>query len=391
MTDEERLAQAVQTVIDDCARSAGLFRPEESLEFRLLRFLARWRLGEALAPMERGTGPGRGKKDVSVETSFPALLEGLGDWWAYGEHRYGDRKAIVEAPGWTGPSYQTCRNAATICRSFGLSRRRDNLSFKHHAEVAALPAPEADRLLAAAEPCPGDDAPKLKASQLRGEVKRWRRAERKAGQLLKQMAERGERDAGKGGDRSQSHGATVKTLDDLGISKTQSSRWQGLADIPEDKFEIELAKAEMPTTTSCATASSTSSARKRRRYRTSLARSRFSTPTRRDAKNFSRKSRGETTRSRDEAGFCPSAPMARPRAGRLTPRESLCDHPGDSCRAVGVPFARRVRSQPRAQTQAQDPDARRRNELAWRPSRPVSLRRAVSPLKRLDTSCRFMA
>lgn len=61
--------------LEDYARSAGLFRPEESLEFRLGRFLARWRLGEALAPMERGAGPGRGKKDVSMETSFRALLK----------------------------------------------------------------------------------------------------------------------------------------------------------------------------------------------------------------------------------------------------------------------------------------------------------------------------
>lgn len=74
----------------------------------------------------------------------------IGDWWAYGEHRYGERKAIVEAEDWTGPSFQTCRNCAAVVRSFETSRRRDVLSFTHHAEVAALPPEHADELLDAA-------------------------------------------------------------------------------------------------------------------------------------------------------------------------------------------------------------------------------------------------
>jgi hypothetical protein len=70
------------------------------------------------------------------------------------------------------------------------------------------------------------------------------RAERRAGQLLKQMADSGERDRGHGGDRkSQSHDATVK-LDDLGISKTQSSRWQKLGEMEEDAFEARTATAK---------------------------------------------------------------------------------------------------------------------------------------------------
>jgi hypothetical protein len=31
----------------------------------------------------------------------------LGDWWAFGEHLYGDRKAIVEAESWEGPANKT--------------------------------------------------------------------------------------------------------------------------------------------------------------------------------------------------------------------------------------------------------------------------------------------
>lgn len=66
----------------------------------------------------------------------------LGDWINYGEHAYGERyRVAVEA---TGFDYQTLRNYAWVARSFALSRRRDTLSFQHHAEVAALPEPQQD-------------------------------------------------------------------------------------------------------------------------------------------------------------------------------------------------------------------------------------------------------
>lgn len=55
------------------------------------------------------------------------------------------------------------------------------------------------------------------------------RAERKAGEMLAAMENHG-------GDRkSKSQPATLK-LDDLGINKTQSSRWQQEATVPEEKF-----------------------------------------------------------------------------------------------------------------------------------------------------------
>jgi hypothetical protein len=37
-------------------------------------------------------------------------------------------------------------NAASVCRKFETSRRREDLTFKHHAEVAALPTDEARNL-----------------------------------------------------------------------------------------------------------------------------------------------------------------------------------------------------------------------------------------------------
>jgi hypothetical protein len=69
----------------------------------------------------------------------------LGDWVAFGERRYrhGYRDAVVA----TGLDYQTLRNYGVVARRFELSRRRDNLSFQHHAEVCALTDAEQDRWL----------------------------------------------------------------------------------------------------------------------------------------------------------------------------------------------------------------------------------------------------
>jgi len=75
----------------------------------------------------------------------------VGDWWAFGEHRYGARRELTEQPGWQGPAYQTCANAAAVCRAFEFSRRRETLSFSHHEAVAALAAAEQDRFLDEAE------------------------------------------------------------------------------------------------------------------------------------------------------------------------------------------------------------------------------------------------
>ncbi len=73
----------------------------------------------------------------------------LGDWLIYGERTFPDRykQAIAE----TSLEYQTLRNYAWVSRKFSLSRRRDKLSFQHHAEVAGLPECEQDAWLSEAE------------------------------------------------------------------------------------------------------------------------------------------------------------------------------------------------------------------------------------------------
>jgi hypothetical protein len=69
----------------------------------------------------------------------------LGDWLAFGQTKYGRR--YKEAIGATGLDYQTLRNYAVVARRFELSRRRDTLSFHHHAEVCGLRDDDQDRWL----------------------------------------------------------------------------------------------------------------------------------------------------------------------------------------------------------------------------------------------------
>jgi hypothetical protein len=57
------------------------------------------------------------------------------------------------------------------------------------------------------------------------------RAERRAGELLAEMRDRGERVDGHGDQKSGLRRATP-ILSDLGVEKTQSSRWQAIARVP---------------------------------------------------------------------------------------------------------------------------------------------------------------
>ncbi|MET9497729.1 LmbU family transcriptional regulator [Streptomyces sp. NPDC006552] len=74
----------------------------------------------------------------------------LADWLIYGEATYGWRR-YKEAIERTGLDYQTLRNYAWVARRFEHHRRRDALSFAHHAEVTRLAPPEQDYWLRKAE------------------------------------------------------------------------------------------------------------------------------------------------------------------------------------------------------------------------------------------------
>ena len=73
----------------------------------------------------------------------------LGDWLVYGSYKYSERYRQVLAA--VELDYQTLRNYAWVARRFELARRRDRLSFQHHAEVAAAPVEDQDRWLDRAE------------------------------------------------------------------------------------------------------------------------------------------------------------------------------------------------------------------------------------------------
>src|SRR3954469_2481785 len=73
----------------------------------------------------------------------------LGDWLIYGRRAYGERyKAALDV---TVLDYQTRQIYAWVARKFPVSRRRDRLSFQHHAEVASLAEPQQDLWLKRAD------------------------------------------------------------------------------------------------------------------------------------------------------------------------------------------------------------------------------------------------
>lgn len=61
----------------------------------------------------------------------------IGDWWAFGEHRYGER-ADAAVAGIFPLTYGALRNYGSVCRAIATSRRRDSLDWSHHVEIAPL-------------------------------------------------------------------------------------------------------------------------------------------------------------------------------------------------------------------------------------------------------------
>lgn len=69
----------------------------------------------------------------------------LGDWIGYGAQKWGEK--YTQAAKVTGYDARSLANMASIARVFEPSRRRENLTWSHHAAVSALPEHEREAWL----------------------------------------------------------------------------------------------------------------------------------------------------------------------------------------------------------------------------------------------------
>jgi CYTH domain-containing protein len=116
----------------------------------------------------------------------------VGDWVRYGNAKFGER--YVRASRITGYDIQTLKNMAYVASRFDPSRRRDELSWSHHAEVAALPPEEQDRWLS-----------RVQADHLSVKDLRHERARMSKPDTVEGPAECGEHQSGDGAETEESH------------------------------------------------------------------------------------------------------------------------------------------------------------------------------------------
>jgi hypothetical protein len=94
-------------------------------------------LAHARLTLDEWQGYGSRLGTVSKSTNW-----WLGDWVRFGQRHYDQR--YREAAEVTGYDEQTLMNFAYVAGRYDVSRRREALSWSHHAELAALEAPTQD-------------------------------------------------------------------------------------------------------------------------------------------------------------------------------------------------------------------------------------------------------
>jgi|ERR1019366_686077 hypothetical protein len=92
----------------------------------------------------------------------------LGDWIHYGNSRFGERYS--RAVKLTGYDAQSLMNMVHVASRFGIYRRRENLSWSHHATLAALDIDSQEHWLTRAA------AERMSVADLRVELRGRRRA-----------------------------------------------------------------------------------------------------------------------------------------------------------------------------------------------------------------------
>lgn len=85
---------------------------------------------------------------VRLVTMEQAVMWWIGDWWRFGERAYGELASQAAPTGYNG---ETVRHAARVADRIESGRRRPDLSFGHHQNVAPLPPEEQDYWLSEAE------------------------------------------------------------------------------------------------------------------------------------------------------------------------------------------------------------------------------------------------
>ncbi|MGC5034659.1 LmbU family transcriptional regulator [Streptomyces sp. DT190] len=156
----------------------------------------------------------------------------LGDWLIFGETAFGWRR-YREAIERTGLDYQTLRNYAWVARRFELHRRRDSLSFAHHAEVTRLSPAEQDYWL-------------LKAEQQKWSRNELRRAVRTS--LAEQSEDGGEEHnapaaAGAAGTDEHRREATTLTIELSAGQLDYYSKVAAAQGLPVDKWVTQVLEA----------------------------------------------------------------------------------------------------------------------------------------------------
>lgn len=94
----------------------------------------------------------------------------IGDWLRYGTQRWGEK--YTQAARITGYDVPSLRNMAWLASEFAISRRRDTLTWSHHAAVAALEPERQESWLDRAS------EEHLSVADLRSEVRTFQRGRR---------------------------------------------------------------------------------------------------------------------------------------------------------------------------------------------------------------------